>query len=182
MTFNFLTTDADNIRRTIIALSKLSIVLVQVLVGMVVIRWLMTYEQQHRESMNRYHEWYDQVVSDPHPARQDLLKIGKLHGRKSPIFHQSVQAKLESYDHTANTIEATMSPVQLYEVGNPLWTTGLSVNAIRGFLMIDKLTTQENVNPHDYLEAYVADVRSGTSVSEAYDKQETGIKTNKERK
>lgn len=181
MAFNFLTVDTD-IQQLIVALSPFATVLALVTLGMSAIRWAMTYEQRHRERMNRYHEWYDQVVSDPNPERKDLHKIGKLRGRTSPIFHQSVQAKLESYDHTANTIEATMSPVQLYEVGNPLWTTGLSVNAIRGFLMLDKLATQENVNPHDYLEAYVADVRSGTSVSEAYGKQEASIKTNKERK
>lgn len=86
--------------------------------------------------------------------------------------------KLESYEHTTNTIEATMSPVQLYEVGNPLWTKGLSINAIRGFLLLHQIAEKENINSHDYLEAYVADVRSGTSVSEAYDKQEARLKTN----
>lgn len=126
--------------------------------------------------MEKYNEWYDDVISNPNPDRKSLLKIAKLRGRKSEIFRQAVQAKLESYDHTANTIEATMSPVQLYEIGNPLWTKELSINAIRGFLLLHKLATQENTNTHDYLDAYVADVRSGTSVSEAYDKQEANMK------
>lgn len=118
------------------------------------------------------------MVSDPNPDKKALIKIVKLHRRKSPIFHQAVYEKLESYDHTANTIEATMSPVQLYEVGNPLWTKGLSINAIRGFLLLHQIAEKEDINPHDYLDAYIADVRGGTSVSEAYDKQEARLKTN----
>lgn len=176
MTFNFLTTDVDQIEQLIVTLSPFATVLALVTLGMSAIRWVMTYERRHRENMEKYNEWYDDVISNPNPDRKSLLKIAKLRGRKSEIFRQAVQAKLESYDHTANTIEATMSPVQLYEIGNPLWTKELSINAIRGFLLLHKLATQENTNPHDYLDAYVADVRSGTSVSEAYDKQEANMK------
>ena len=121
---------------------------------------------------------YDEVVSDPNPDKKALIKIVKLRRHTSHIFYQAVQEKLESYEHTANTIEATMSPVQLYEVGNPLWTKDLSVNAIRGFLMLHGDANKENVNPHDYLEAYIADVRSGTSVSEAYSQQRPNLTTN----
>lgn len=178
MTFEHLVTDTDNIQQTIIALAKLSVVLALVIIAMFVIRWAMTYDRRNMERRNRYVEWYDRVVSDPEPDREQLLKIAKLRGMASPIFHQAVQEKLESYNHTVNTIEATMSPVQLYEIGNPLWTTGLSVNAIRGFLQLKRVANQENVNPHDYLEAYVADIRSGESVSAAYDKQEANLKYN----
>lgn len=176
MTLNFLTIDADNIQQLIVALSPFATILALVTLGMSAIRWVMTYERRHRENMEKYNEWYDDVISNPNPDRKSLLKIAKLRGRKSEIFRQAVQAKLESYDHTANTIGATMSPVQLYEIGNPLWTKELSINAIRGFLLRHKLATQENTNTHDYLDAYVADVRSGTSVSEAYDKQEANMK------
>lgn len=182
MIFNLLSTDADNIQQLIVAVGKLSVILALVTIGMNPIHWAMTYERRHRENMQQYNDWYDQVVNSPTPARQDLRKLAKIRARKSPTFRQAFQEKLESYDHTANTIEATMSPVQLYEIGNHLWTKDLSINVIRGFLMLEQVANNENVNPHDYLEAYVADVRSGTSVSEAYDKQEAGIKTNKERK
>lgn len=178
MTLTLLVTDTDNIQQTLIALARLSVVLAVVIITMFVVRWAMTYDRRSLESRNRYVEWYDQVVNDPKPDREQLLKIAKLRGMASPIFHQAVQEKLESYNHTVNTIEATMSPVQLYEIGNPLWTTGLSVNAIRGFLQLKRVANQENVNPHDYLEAYVADIRSGESVSAAYDKQEANLKYN----
>ena len=178
MTIELLATDTDNLIQLITAIGNLSVILVLFIIGASVLHWVFTYERRHRESMNRYQEWYDEVVSDPNPDRTSLIKIVKLHGRKSPIFYQAVQEKLESYEHTANTIEATMSPVQLYEVGNPLWTKGLSINAIRGFLLLHQIAEKENINSHDYLEAYVADVRSGTSVSEAYDKQEVKLKTN----
>lgn len=178
MTFEHLVTDTDNIQQTIIALAKLSVVLALVIIAMFVIRWAMTYDQRSLESRNRYVEWYDQVVNDPKPAREQLLKIAKLRGIASPIFYQAVQEKLESHGHPTNTIEATMSPVQLHEIGNPLWTTGLSVNAIRGFLLLKQVANKENVNPHDYLEAYVADVRRGESISAAYDKQEANLKYN----
>ena len=178
MTLTFLVTDADNIQQTLIALARLSIVLVLVIITMFVVRWAMTYDQRNMERRNRYVEWYDQITNDPNPDRKELLKIAKLAERKSPIFYQAVQEKLESYDHTINTIEATMSPVQLYEIGNPLWTTGLSVNAIRGFLLLKQVANQENVNPHNYLEAYIADVRSGESTSAAYDKQAANLKYN----
>lgn len=98
----------------------MSVILVLFIIAASVIRWAFTYERRHMERMNQYQEWYDEVVSDPNPDKKALIKIVKLHGRKSPIFHQAVYEKLESYDHTANTIEATMSPVQLHEVGNPL--------------------------------------------------------------
>lgn len=178
MTIELLATDTENLRQLFVAVGNLSVILVLFIIAASVIRWAFTYERRHMERMNRYQEWYDEVVSDPNPDRKSLLKIVKLHRRKSPIFYQAIHEKLESYDRTANTIEATMSPVQLYEVGNPLWTTGLSINAIRGFLLLHQIAEKENVQPHDYLEAYVADVRSGTSVSEAYDKQEDNLKTN----
>ena len=178
MTIELLATDTENLVQLIIALGKLSTFLVLFIIAASAVRWAFFYEHRHRESMNRYQEWYDEVVSDPNPDRKSLIKIAKLRGRKSPIFRQAVQEKLDGYDRTTNTIEATMSPVQLYEVGNPLWTKDLSVNAIRGFLMLHGDANKENVNPHDYLEAYIADVRSGTSVSEAYDKQEARLKTN----
>ena len=177
MTLTLLVTDADNIQETLIALARLSSVLVLVIIVMFVVRWAMTYDRRNMERRNRYVEWYDLVVNDPKPDREQLLKIAKLRGMASPIFYQAVQEKLESYDHTINTIEATMSPVQLYEIGNPLWTTGLSVNAIRGFLLLKQVANQENVNPHNYLEAYIADVRSGESISAAYDKQEANLNT-----
>lgn len=178
MTIKLLVTDTENLVQLITAIGNLSVILVLFIIAASVLRWAFTYERRHRESMNRYQEWYDEVVSDPNPDKKSLIKIVKLHGRKSPIFHQAVYEKLESYDLTANTIEATMSPVQLHEVGNPLWTKGLSINAIRGFLLLHQIAEKENINSHDYLEAYVADVRSGTSVSEAYDKQEAKLKTN----
>lgn len=178
MTFEHLVTDTDNIQQTIIALAKLSVALALVIIAMFVIRWAMTYDQRNMERRNKYLEWYDQVVSDPSPDRKQLLKIAKLRGMASPIFHQAVQEKLESYNHTVNTIEATMSNVQLREIGNPLWTSGLSVNAIRRFLKLEQIANQENVNPHDYLEAYVATVRSGESISTAYNKQEANLKYN----
>ena len=178
MTLTLLVTDADNIQQTLIALAKLSVVLAVVIITMFVVRWVMTYDQRSLESRNRYVEWYDQVVNDPNIDRKQLLKFTKLRGMASPIFYQAVQEKLESYGHPTNTMEATMSNVQLYEIGNSLWTTGLSVNAIRGFLLLKQVANQENVNPHDYLEAYVADVRSGESISTAYDKQEANLKYN----
>lgn len=178
MTIELLATDTENLRQLFVAIGNLSVILVLFIIAALVIRWAFTYERRHRESMNRYQEWYDEVVSDPNPDKKSLIKIVKLRRHTSHIFYQAVQEKLESYDHTANTIEATMSSVQLYEVGNPLWTKNLSINAIRGFLLLHQIAEKENINSHDYLEAYVADVRSGTSVSEAYDKQEARLKTN----
>lgn len=178
MTIELLVTDTDNLIQLITAIGNLSVILVLFIIAASVVRWAFTYERRHMERMNRYQEWYDDVVSDPNPDKKSLIKIVKLRRHTSPIFYQAVQEKLESYEHTANTIEATMSPVQLHEVGNPLWTKGLSINAIRGFLLLNQIAEKENINSHDYLEAYVADVRSGTSVSEAYDKQEAKLKTN----
>ena len=119
MTIELLTTDTENLVQLITAIGNLSVILVLFIIAVSVIRWAFTYEQRHMERMSQYQEWYDEVVSDPNPDKKSLIKIVKLHRRKSPIFHQAVYEKLESYEHTANTIEATMSPVQLYEVGNP---------------------------------------------------------------
>ena len=178
MTLTLLVTDADSIQETLIALARLSVVLVLVIITMFVVRWAMTYDKLSMERRNRYVEWYDQVVNDPNIDRKQLLKLTKLRGMASPIFYQAVQEKLDGYGPTTNTMEATMSNVQLHEIGNPLWTTGLSVNAIRGFLLLKQVANKENVNPHNYLEAYVADVRSGESARVAYDKQEAKLKYN----
>lgn len=178
MIITLLVTDANDIQQTLIALARLSIVLVLVIITMFVVRWAMTYDQRNMERRNRYVEWYDQITNDPNPDRTQLLKIAKLAERKSPIFQQAVQEKLDGYGLTTNTIEATMSPVQLHETRNPLWTTSLSLNAICGFLLLKQVANQENANPHNYLEAYIADVRRGESISAAYDKQEANLKNN----
>lgn len=96
MAFELLATDTDSIQRTMMALARLSVVLALVIIAMFVIRWAMTYEQRNMERRNKYLEWYDRVVSDPEPDREQLLKIAKLRGMASPIFHQAVQEKLKA--------------------------------------------------------------------------------------
>lgn len=49
MTVTLLATDADNIRQVIIALAKLSIVLVLVIIAISVIRWAFTYDRRVME-------------------------------------------------------------------------------------------------------------------------------------
>lgn len=120
MTIKLLVTDTDNLIQLITGIGNLFVILVLFIIAASVIRWAFTYERRHMERSRQYQEWYDEVVSDPNPDKKALIKIVKLRRHTSHIFYQAVQEKLESYEHTANTIEATMSPVQLYEVGNPL--------------------------------------------------------------
>lgn len=75
MTLNFLTIDADNIQQLIVALSPFATILALVTLGMSAIRWVMTYERRHRENMEKYNEWYDDVISNPNPDRKSLLKL-----------------------------------------------------------------------------------------------------------
>ena len=126
MTIKLLVTDTDNLIQLITAIGNLSVILVLFIIAASVIRWAFTYERRHMERSRQYQEWYDDVVSDPNPDKKSLLKIVKLRRHTSHIFYQAVQEKLESYEHTANTIEATMSPVQLYQLP-PTKVGGLSL-------------------------------------------------------
>lgn len=89
MTIELLATDTDNLIQLITAIGNLSVILVLFILAASVIRWAMTYERRHMDKMNRYEEWYDEVVSDPNPDKKSLIKIVKLRRHTSHIFYKS---------------------------------------------------------------------------------------------
>ena len=64
-----------------------------------------------------------------------------------------------------------MSPEQLYEANSPLWTNGLSIEAIYLFAYLVPIMASENVPLTDYMDDYVRDCKNAMNPSVARDRQ-----------
>ena len=64
-----------------------------------------------------------------------------------------------------------MSAEQLYEAGSPLWTNGLSIEAIYLFAYLVPIMASENVPLTDYMDDYVRDCKNAMNPSVARDIQ-----------
>lgn len=113
------------------------------------------------------------IVYELHPTREQLIAIAnhKRFAQTPDRFQNAVRGKLKAYDMVPSAIEATMSPEQLYEAGSPLWTKGLSIEAIYLFAYLVPIMTSENVPLTDYMDDYVRDCKNGMNPSVARDKQ-----------
>lgn len=87
------------------------------------------------------------VVYELHPPKEQLIAIAnhKRFTQTPDKFQNAVREKLKAYDVVPSAIEATMSAEQLYEAGSPLWTKGLSIEAIYLFAYLVPIMTSENV-------------------------------------
>lgn len=113
------------------------------------------------------------VVYELHPTKEQLIAIAnhKRFTQTPDKFQNAVRGKLKAYDMVPSAIEATMSAEQLYKAGSPLWTKGLSIEAIYLFAYLVPIMTSENVPLTDYMDDYVRDCKNSMNPSVARDIQ-----------
>ena len=115
----------------------------------------------------------ERIVYELHPPKEQLTAIAnhKRFKQTPDKFQNAVRGKLKACEMIPSAIEATMSPEQLYESGSPLWTNGLSIEAIYLFAYLVPIMTSENVPLTDYMDDYVRDCKNGMNPSVARDIQ-----------
>ena len=113
------------------------------------------------------------VVYELHPPKEQLTAIvnHKRFKQTPDKFQDAVLGKLKAYDMDPSAIEATMSAEQLYEAGSPLWTKGLSIEAIYLFAYLVPIMTSENVPLTNYMDDYVRDCKNSMNPTVARDIQ-----------
>lgn len=78
----------------------------------------------------------------------DAMRMIVAHDYKSAIHNEFLEAykvKLISEETKVTPLEATMSPLQLYKAGNPLWAKPFSPLQVQIILYHDKNETIENI-------------------------------------
>lgn len=123
---------------------------------------------------DRKQEQCDELMSgrdvfDLNPTREQLSAIvnHKRFTQTPKNFQDAVHGKLKAYDMIPSAIEKTMSPEQLYEADSPLWTNGLSVEAIYLFAYLVPIMASKNVPLTDYMNDYTKDCQNGMNPSNA---------------
>lgn len=81
---------------------------------------------------NKWKNNYDDILREKYPKLEQLKSL-----RWSPFYYQqskhlkwAIQLKLKSQELDATTLNAMMSPQQLYLTNNPLWARGYSIREI----------------------------------------------------
>lgn len=127
---------------------------------------------------NRKQEQCDELMSghvvyELEPTKEQLTAIAnhKRFTQTPDNFQNAVRGKLKACEMIPSAIEATMSPEQLYESGSPLWTKGLSIEAIYLFAYLVPIMASENVPLTNYMDGYVRDCRNGLNPSYVRDMQ-----------
>ena len=84
---------------------------------------------------------------------------------------RAIKEKLAACDMIPTTIEVTMSPSQLYNAGNPLWTKGIGIFTVASFYDLEKMLERRQAEPSEHLDEYLADRKQGMSIDVAQIKQ-----------
>lgn len=99
---------------------------------------------------------FEEIKSQTHPDIADLKRLLGFH--KAPVGTkdemQALDLKYRAMTHVPTTIEKTMSPAQLYNVGCPLWCTEYSVEQLSYYFAIqfESITGKQVI---EYLEGTV---------------------------
>lgn len=97
--------------------------------------------KQHDDPIIDYLKQYNKLLKQANPNIDELKNFLKTNQHHEQTFGiQALELKYLAMTTVPTTIEKTMSPYQLYESNNPLWTVELSANQIESFL------TQEEYN------------------------------------
>lgn len=93
-------------------------------------------------------ELFEKVKSQTHPDIANLKRLVGFHkapvGTKNEL--QALDLKYRAMTHVPTTIEKTMTPAQLYDVGCPLWCTAYSIEQLSYyFIMTFELPTGKSI-------------------------------------
>lgn len=77
-------------------------------------------------------ELFEKVKSQTHPDIANLKRLVEIH--KAPVGTkdelQALDLKYRAITHVPTTIEKTMTPAQLFNVRNPLWALGYTIQEL----------------------------------------------------
>ena len=99
---------------------------------------------------------FEEVKSQANPNIADVKRLVERH--KAPVGTkdemQALDLKYRAMSHVPTTIEKTMTPAQLYDVGCPLWCTAYSIEQLSYYFMFtSELETGKQVI--EYLESAI---------------------------
>lgn len=134
---------------------------------------------------NRHTRQPDLPISDE-PDKETLMSLvtDKRFKNLSSERQRAIKEKLAACDMIPTTIEVTMSPSQLYNAGNPLWTKGIGIFTVASFYNLEEMLERRHAEPSEHLDEYLADRKQGMSIDVAQIKQINKVveKTSHERK
>lgn len=101
-------------------------------------------------------ELFEKVKSQTHPDIANLKRLVDFHkapvGTKNEL--QALDLKYRALTHVPTTIEKTMSPAQLYDVGCPLWCTAYSIEQL-SYYFINTFELPTGASVINFMETYV---------------------------
>lgn len=77
----------------------------------------------------------DKAINIPKDILEQHITDIKRYASSLPTY--DLEAKLEALEYEPSSIELTMSPQQLYEIGSPLWARGLPLRKVFDILTDD---------------------------------------------
>ena len=117
-----------------------------------------------------YLKQYNKLLKQTNPNIDELKNFLETNQHHEQTFGiKALELKYHAITTVPTTIEKTMSPYQLYESNNPLWTVELSALSIESFLDIEKnkgklsKTMFERTYDYETQGAYSFDIESGGS-------------------
>lgn len=121
---------------------------------------------------NRHTERPD-VPTNDEPDKETLMSLvtDKRFKNLSPNIQKALKEKLVACDMVPTTIETTMTPSQLYNAGNPLWTKGVGIYTVASFYNLEGMLERRHAEPSEHLDEYLADRKQGMSIDVAQIKQ-----------
>lgn len=86
-----------------------------------------------------YLKQYNKLLKQANPNINELKNFLETNQHHEQTFGiKALKLKYHAITTVPTTIEKTMSPYQLYESNNPLWTVELSANKIERFVNLEK--------------------------------------------
>lgn len=114
------------------------------------------------------------IINKTNPEKQLLLELinHKKFKYEKDTFQKAVFTKLDAYNIVPTIIEKTMSPVQLYKANNPLWTNGLSLDAVEAFLTLNDELQKNNItiDVNEHMEGFIINCKNGIKPEDALNK------------
>ena len=97
------------------------------------------YLKQYDDPITDYLKQYNKLLKQAYPNINELKNFLETNQHHEQTFGiKALELKYHAITTVPTTIEKTMSPYQLYESNNPLWTVELSANKIERFVNLEK--------------------------------------------
>jgi hypothetical protein len=153
-----------------------------IITGMFVVVTIAWYVQLRIDRIDRlYRAIKETINTEDHPEQYYLQAITTFRKfrKEEPEFQCAVLDKLKAYDIVPTAIEKTMTPEQLYKAHNPLWMSGINVEAIRIIFLLEGKLGRELV-ANECMDEFMLDYQNGMEPIAALEKQLQNMITREE--